>query len=137
MKKSAAILLFTLCCVPFLPAQERHYGQEPPKAKQGVDYPIKVHISGIHIASHCTAFAGHALCEDALYADALMDGKKIELMGDAAFFPGYQVPLLPGDYQARLLKDAHKVGDSRLYQKYEVLLPDRITWRATVTGIFE
>ena len=136
MRKSAAMLFLAICFLPFLHAQKTRYGQEPPKAKAGVEYPINLHISGIHIrtdwmepregASRCTIVT----------ADATLGGQKIELTGDC--FPGhYLLRLLPGDYQARLLKDPHKIGGTPLYREYEVLLPDKTVWRCTVTGISE
>ena len=136
MKKSAAVLFLLICLLPLLSGQKSRYGQEPPKAKAGVDYSIKVHISGIHIrtdwiepregASRCTIVT----------ANAILSGQKIELTGDC--FPGqYLVQLRPGDYQARLLKDPHKIEGTPLYQEYEIVLPDKTVWRSTVSGISE
>ncbi len=77
-------------------------------------------------------------CRDVLYVNAEIDGKKLELMGDWAWFPGfYQLPLSTGDCQARLLKDAPKMSVSPLYREYELVLPDRTIWRCTVTGFSE
>jgi hypothetical protein len=92
--------------------QKTRWGQELPHAKTGDDYPIKVHISGIHYRGEYT---GSGQTADVIYADAVMNGKKVELRGDReAPFQYYKLPL--GDYQARLLKDPHKMGDTPIFQ---------------------
>jgi hypothetical protein len=120
--------------------QKTRLGQELTHAKPGVDYPIKVHISGKHYRDEY--FGSQA--QDVIYADAVMKGKKIELRGyqEADFqYPHghplkfYKLPLR--DYQARLLKDSPKVDDAPLFQVYELLLPDKTVWSCTVTGISE
>jgi hypothetical protein len=95
-----------------------------------------VHVSGIHIRTDwIEPREGASLCT-IVTANAILSGKKIELTGDC--FPGhFLLNLLPGDYQARLLKDPRKISGIPLYQEYEVLLPDRTVWRSTVTGISE
>ena len=134
MRKFAAILFITICCFPFLYGQKTRIGQAPPKARAGIDYPIKVHISGIHVRTPCRG----EVCRDVVYADAIVNGKKIELMGDWIWFPGfYRLAVAPGDYQARLLKDAPKEGTTPIFQEYELILPERTIWRCTVTGISE
>jgi len=71
-----------------------------------------------------------------IYADAVMNGKKVELMGgQGASSQRYRLSL--GDYQARLMKDPHKFGDTPLSQVWEIVLPDKTVWRCTVTGILE
>jgi hypothetical protein len=120
--------------------QKTRFGHELPHAKPGDDYPIKVHISGKHYREE---YFG-SLDYDVIYADAVMNGKKVELKGDqgADFQYPYGHPLkfykLPlGDYQARLLRDSSKVDEPPLFQVYELLLPDKTVWRCTVTGISE
>jgi hypothetical protein len=121
--------------------QKTRFGQELPHAKPGDDYPIKVHISGKHYREE---YAGSGQDEDVIYADAVMNGKKVELRGyqgaDFQYPHGhplkyYKLPL--GDYQARLLKDSQKVDEAPLFQVYELVLPDETVWRCTVTGILE
>ena len=127
MKRSMiALLLFA--CLPLVYGQKIRYGQEPPKAKPGVDYPVKVHISGVRIRTYC-----NGNCSDVLHADAVVDQKRLELTG--AFL--YQLNLVPGDYAARRLKTAHKGAATPIDDEYELLLPDSHIWRCTVTGIFE
>lgn len=131
--KRSLLALFLLACLPLLYAQKTRYGQEPPYAKPGVDYPIKVHVSGIRIRTYCNGD-----CADYLHADVVIDQKKLELTGGFIYEPRYfQVNLVPGDYTARFLKSAQKGVTAPLYDEYELLLPDRHVWRCTVTGISE
>jgi hypothetical protein len=120
--------------------QKTRLGQELPHAKPGDDYPIKVHISGKHYRDEHVGSQN----QDVIYADVIMNGKKIELRGDqgADFQYPYGHPLkfykLPlGEYPARLLKDSPKVDEAPVFQVYELLLPDKTVWRCTVTGISE
>ena len=141
MKHLVLVLALTACLAPLLNGQKTRYGQGPPKAKAGVDYPIQVHISGIRRRTDCTvpgAQPGVAYCRDALYADAELNGIKMELTGywlwakDAA-----SVPLNIGDYQARVLRDTPAKSANPIGREYEVVFPDRTVWRGTVTGYSE
>jgi hypothetical protein len=54
----------------------------------------------------------------------------------------HTVPVLPGDYQARLLKDspkksAYKEKDPHLNKEYEAVMPDQTLLTSAVTGIAE
>jgi hypothetical protein len=87
MRKSAAILLLLLCFSSFVYGQKTRFGQAP-RAKQGVDYPLKVHVSGIHIRTYYESpswlgpnFLAQERNQDVAYADAVLDRKKIELLG--------------------------------------------------------
>jgi hypothetical protein len=113
--------------------QKTRFGQELPHAKPGDNYPIKVHISGLHYRGE---YVGSGQTADVIYADAVMNGKKVELRGEQGIpSQHYKLPL--GDYQARLLKDSQKVDDPPLFQVYELVLPDKTVWRCNVTGISE
>jgi hypothetical protein len=113
--------------------QKTRFGQELPHAKPGDDYPIKVHVSGIHYRDE---YLGSGQTADVIYANAVMNGKKVELRADRKVpFQYFKLPL--GDYQARLLKDPHKLGDTPIFQIYELLLPDKTVESFTVTGISE
>ena len=127
--KRPLIALLLLACLPLLYGQMTRYGQGPPKAKPGVDYPVKVHVSGIRIRQDCSS----GVCADVARADAVLNGQKIELTG----FSPTQINLVPGDYTARLLKVGHKGAVDPLFDEYELLLPDGHIWQCTVTGIFE
>jgi hypothetical protein len=120
-------------CSLALHGQKMRYGQELAYAKPGDNYPIKVHISAIHYRKE---YIGSGQNADVLYADAVMNGKKIELRGDREVpFQYFKLPL--GDYQARLVRDPHKMGDMPLFQIYEVVFPDRTVGSFTVTDISE
>jgi len=123
-----------VCCFSLaMHGQKTRYGQEPPHAKPGTVYPIKVHISGIHSRSE---YDGGGLYEDATYVDAIIDGKKVELQVNHDHEEIYGLPPL-GDLQARLLKEPRKTNNTPLFREYELLLPDNTIWRCNVTGIFE
>jgi hypothetical protein len=112
--------------------QKTRYGQDLPPARPGVDYPIKVHVSGVRYRDE---YIGGQTA-DVIYADAVMNGKKVELRGDRQI-PFQYYKLSPGDYQARLLKDSHKMGNTPIFQIYELVLPDKTVGSFTVTGIAE
>jgi hypothetical protein len=113
--------------------QKTRLSQEPhhttPHATPTYVYPIKVHISGLHYRIEGLAWV--------MYADAVVDGKKLELNGGqySRFTKFYKLPL--GDYQARLLNDSHKIDGTPMFQDYELALPDKTVWRCTVTGFSE
>ena len=144
MRKFVVALCLLLCSTSLIYGQKTRYGQAP-RAKQGVDYPLKVHISGIHIRTYYASpswigpnFLATERNEDVAYADAVLNGKKIELLGAWTWISGsYQTPLSPGDFQARLLKDSPKTSVTPIGQEYELLLPEGIVWRCAVTGVSE
>jgi hypothetical protein len=139
MKKFFVISFLLLCTASSIYCQKTRFGQEPSYAKPGVDYPIKVHITGMHIRSYCTSHWDDrygSSCGDVLYADVILDGKKLELRGDWAS-SNYQLRLLPGNYDARLLKANHQADDFPINDIYEVLMPDKRVFRGTITGISE
>jgi hypothetical protein len=117
--------------------QKTRLGQGLPSAKSGGDYQIKVHISGVHYREeYLEGRPGPNHTEEVIYADAVINGKKVELRGDKnASYEYYKVPL--GDLQARLIKDPHKMGDAPMFQEYEVVLPNKTLWHSIVTGISE
>jgi hypothetical protein len=144
MRKLVAVVILLVCAASSLYGQKTRFGQAP-RAKQGVDYPLKVHVSGIHIRTYYASpswtgpnFLATERNEDVAYVDAVLNGKKIELLGGWTWIPGYyQTPLSPGDFQARLLKDSPKMSVGPVGQEYELLLPEGIVWRCTVTGVSE
>ena len=141
MKRIALFALIVICLLPAAFSQKTRYGEEPPKAKAGVDYPIKIHLSGIHLRTICKvpgAQTGYAECQDACYADALLNGAKIELMGYCNWSKVKAPDMIGlGDFQARLIKGLPKGGIGPIGWQYELVLPDRTIWRTTVTGISE
>ncbi len=143
MRKVSIVFLLCFCSLAMF-GQKTRYGQSP-HAKQGVDYPLKVHISGIHLRTYYASpswfgpnFLDTERDKDVAYADAVLNGKKIELLGAWEWISGsYQTPLSLGNFQARLLRDSPNGSVAPIGQQYELLLPGRIVWRCMVTGISE
>ena len=88
-------------------------------APNPTDYTLIVHVTSSRITDR-----------GSLRLTVTIDGKKIELNG---FGP---ILLLPGDYKAKLIRDAHKnTYDS--FQDYEFLFPDGKTRKYFLVGITE
>jgi len=136
MKHPFAILVFCFCVIA-MPGQDPQFRQLSPKAKPGVDYPSRVHISASQIRQHCTTFLHDVSCEELLYADAIVDGRKLELAGHKIDVLSKVGLLVPGEYRARLTKDEHNPDSTIIYQEYELVLPDKTLWHCTVTRISE
>jgi hypothetical protein len=138
MKRFFVVLTICFCCFAARGQKTRieqktRLQQESPQATPGVVYPIKVHISGVH---YRTEYVGGGLDKDVTYVDAIVDGKKVELQTNRYIhFQHYDLML--GDHQARLLEDSQKANNTLLFRGYELLLPDNIVWRCSVTGILE
>jgi hypothetical protein len=139
--KRPLIALLLLACLPLVYAQKYRYGQEPPMAKAGVDYPIRAHVSAIRVQFQYDPSRYELRTGpygEELHADMVIDQKKLELTCGILYDPRrYPLDLVPGDYTARLLKTAHQGATAPLYDEYELLLPDRHVWQCTVTGISE
>ena len=137
--KNCVLALFLCLSTLAANGQKWRAGQEPPqRPKPGVDYPVSIHISGIHLR---TEYEGQGIFYSLVYADATMDGKKIELCLPLEPYPGHHVdPVLPGDYKARLLKespkkDAYKTSDPQIGRQYELVMPDGFVLGSMVTGV--
>jgi hypothetical protein len=128
MKKVGVVLFLAVCFLPFIYGQKTRYSQTPqtPKSKAPVVYPLKIHISGIHARSVC----GGAGCGEDIYADAVVNGKKIDLRGNYLEFP-------TGDYQARLRSNKPVANPTKLDVKYELIFPDGTIWKCSVAGYSE
>jgi hypothetical protein len=136
--KSAALLMLLINVVPFAYGQKTRFGPRSPEAKTGVDYPVRVHVTAIQIRSHCSELKGPASCRDVVYAESVIDGKKLELMGDRVWLPTFYVfPVTPGDYKARITKEAPTAVLAPLDREYELVMPDETVWPCSVTGISE
>jgi hypothetical protein len=140
MKKFAAVLLLLLCSTTLIYGQKTRFGEFPPRAKKGVDYPIAVHIVATHIRQNCQydwkaeILGGPRYdCPEVVYLDAVFNGKKVELMGQRF----QKLVISPGDYQARPIKNDPNANLAVMGQKYELLSPDKYVWRCIVTGVSE
>jgi hypothetical protein len=120
MRKLTIVLLLVFC------SAFAHARQKPNPA----DFTIKVHISATHfLVSPSTTYM--------LYADAILNGKKLQLAGRAALIQNNYLLIAPGDYPVRLIKDVHNSDGTAIHQEYELLLTDGITWDCVVSGVSE
>jgi hypothetical protein len=101
------------------------------------DYTIKVHISATHIRHFCSERGADVRCDDGIYADAILNGKKIELLGGDVIDKKVGMLIIPGDYPVRLTKDIHNADSTAIRQEYDILLPDGTVWHCVTTGISE
>lgn len=133
MRKSVAIFVFLLCSTSLVYGQKFRLGQRPVK-QNPADYTIPVHISSTHFRP-CSTVGTNAVCGEGVYADAILNGKKLELFG--AVDKSDLVLINPGDYVARLVKKPHDGVNPVLGQEYYVLLPDKTAWICSITGFSE
>jgi hypothetical protein len=122
--KSFASVLFLLLCTTFVQASEK---------PNPADFTIKVHITASHLKTECA----DVNCKNILYADSILNGKKIELSGVAVIVKKTLMLIIPGDYPARLIRDEHNSDSTLFNQEFELLLPDNIVWQSFTTGISE
>jgi hypothetical protein len=130
VKRSLVTLFFFFCSLS-LHSQKTRLSQELPHVKPGDSYPITLHISGIHYRGE---YFGTGQTADVVYADTILNGKRVELRGNREV-PFQVIPL--GDHQARLVKDPHSMGDTPIFEVYDIVLPNQTVWRCTVTGLSE
>ena len=137
MKKFFAVLFLLLCSSSLIHGQKTRLSQKPPEKPNPADYTLKVHISASHMQNHCIEPGVGLTCNYALYANAILNGKKFELMGTTTLDKRNSVLLIPGDYPARLAKDVQTNSSAELYQEYDVLLPNGAIWHCVTTAISE
>jgi hypothetical protein len=136
MKRLCAGLIVLLCSVS-LHAQKTRMAQELPYAKPGMDYPMVVHVYGVHIRADCSLGHWEGQCADVLFADITSNGRKLELVSSDAIpeDPYNKTKLLSfGDVHARVLKNA---PGTELGDEYEFLLPNRRVLKCVVVGMTE
>jgi hypothetical protein len=132
MRRPVAVLLLLLCSISPIYGQKTRFGQTAEKPNPA-DYTIKVHVSASHLKTECSS----GICSNILYADTVLNGKKIELSGVAVIVKKTLMLIIPGDYPARLIRDEHNSDSTLFNQEYELLLPDNIVWQSFTTGISE
>ncbi len=136
MKKIWVGLAFLLYTVS-LHAQKTRMAQELPYAKPGVDYPMMVHVYGVHVRADCSKEHWEGYCANVLFADITSNGRKLELQSSDAIpeNPYDKAGLLPfGDLHARVLKNA---SGTELGDEYELLLPNKRVLKCVVSGMVE
>lgn len=134
MKRHCAVLA-VLLLASALQAQKIRAGQELPNAKRGVDYPLTLHVYGIHIRPECEK----GYCVNSIFADVTVNGqKKLELRGSSGVpdkpYAGIASLIHLGDFRARVLKNG---GGMELGDEYELVLPDDRVLEFVVTGMME
>lgn len=120
--------------------QKYRLGQAPAKPANPADFPITVHLSGSHLRLNCSGNnngVDKVSCGYGLYADAVLDGKKVELWGSSNIGKTKMAVLAPGDYRARLTWNADQADHAVLSHGYSLLLPDGTIWQCTLSGIAE
>ena len=134
MPRHSAVLLLLFCLAPLTYGQKYRLGERPTN-QNPADYTIKVHISGIHFRA-CATVSAHSECQAGLYADATLDGKKVELF--TASDDKDLKRIVPGDYLARLYSSKPRYeGKAVLFQWYWLLLPDKSASEFEITGLSE
>ena len=116
--------------------QKTRFGQAQEKADPA-KFTVHVHIAGSRMRPECAVQSGTSVCEDELYADAVIDGKKVELWGKASIGKVHSAVLAPGDYQAQVTDEAHNSDSSVVSRNYILLLSDGSTWHCSLSGIAE
>jgi len=71
-----------------------------------------------------------------MYVDAILEGKKIELVGNIDV-DYTSVNLPPGDYQARLTTKNPGTILTTFGQEYELVLADKTLWNGKISGYSE
>lgn len=136
MKTSILISILGLISLSPCSGQKTRYGQSSP-LPAGPE--IKLHISAAHIRERCAnvSLSPQIDCRNELYVDAVLNGKKVELVGPAKIYNHDSVVIVPGDYVARLKAEYHNADSSVVHQDYEVTLPKGAVWSASMTGMSE
>lgn len=132
MTRILGLSLLLWCCLAL--ADERNaLGQGPP-IQNSSDYTINVHVSATHFRE-CAIVGPYPLCNGGVYVDAEVNGKKVELFGEANRDQARLI--LVGNHRARLAKKSRVGENEALFQKYDLLLPDMTGWPCEITGLAE
>lgn len=141
MRRSITVMGILLSSVCLIHGQKYRMGQGPPKPVNPGSPPIHVHISASHIRLNCKGNdflpTPKVACGYALYADAVLDGKKAELWGTTKIGKQDWSLLAPGDYTAQLTKDDHNADETAISRNYTLLLPGGTVWLCQLSGIAE
>lgn len=117
------VLLISASCVE---------AQSPATDSNGDTIPV--HISATHYRE-CAIPGPYSWCRGGLYVDAIVNGKKVELFGEADKDRALQFS--PGDYRAILARKPRANGKEVLFQNYFILLPNQTEWSCQITGLAE
>jgi hypothetical protein len=136
MRKFIAVLFLLLCSTSPIHGQKARFGQKA-ETLNPADFTLKVHISATHIRPYCAEPGTQVGCGDVLYADAILNGRKLEFRGSAELIKHSSVLIIPGDYQARLTKDIHNADSTVIDREFDLLLPDNTVWHCMISGVSE
>jgi hypothetical protein len=134
----AAMMIFLGCSLIF--SQKTRFGQGLPKATPGADYPIKIHVYGVHIRPYCQVHAASVMpvfCITVVYADVIANNEKFELRGDSDIYrdPLHPLTVALGEYNGRSLNSTSKTDFIALGVKFDLLLAGNQVLHCTITGI--
>jgi hypothetical protein len=132
MRQFVVALCLVLCSTSLIYGQNTQLGQSTDKA-DSTGQTIMAHISASHLQTEC--FNG--VCSWKLYADTILNGKKIELSGVAIITQNNYSLIRPGDYQMRLTKDIHNPDGTLFSQGYDLLVANGTVWHCFTSGISE
>jgi hypothetical protein len=132
MKQYVAVLFLVFCTTTSIFGQKTQLEQSTVKT-DATNQTITAHISASHLQTECF----NNVCSWKLYADAILNGKKIELAGVAIITMNNYSLIKPGDYQIRLTKDIHNTDRTLFSQAYDLLLTDGSVWHCFTAGISE
>ena len=127
---------FLVSFLPLTQAQKTRFAQTQAKPDPA-NFPVHVHISSSHIRYSCSGVNTSIICDPNLYADAVIDGKKVELWGQAAIGKIHFAVLAPGDYLAQVKDEAHNADNTAISRNYLLLLSDGTIWNCALSGISE
>ena len=108
--------------------------------KPGVDYPIVMHIYGVHLRPYCALpRSSWESCGDVFYADVIVHGSKFELRTDSdrEQDPYHPWTLTLGDYHARAVKGVAGEVQLHIGDEYDLVLPHQKVLRCVVSGLME
>ena len=136
MRKFIVVVAHLLCSTLSVYGQKTRFGQSLEKPNPA-DFSIKVHVSATHIQYYCSSDKDvYPECRR-LVADVIVNGRKMEISGVTTIGKNKFALLVPGDYNARLTKNANDANGAVINQEYDVLLPDGTSWHSVTTGISE
>ena len=136
MRKFIVVVALLLCSTLSVYGQKTRFGQSLEKPNPA-DFSIKVHVSATHIQYYCSSDKDvYPECRR-LFADVILNGRKLELSGATTIGKNKFVLFVPGDYKARLTKNVSDENGTVISQEYDVMLSDATTWHCVTTGISE
>jgi hypothetical protein len=136
MRKFIVVLVLILCFSHLVHGQKTRFGQSPEKPNPA-EYSVKMHVSATHIRYYCSTDKDLYNECHRLFADVIVNGRRLEVSGATIIGKNKFALLVPGDYMARLTKDVNDETGAVINQEYDLLLSDSAIWHCVTTGIAE